>query len=130
MSEELRVKMLMRLPNSVFVFGANEAGIHGKGAAKDAVEHYGAVYGQPFGLQGRSFAIPTKDENLKSLPLMWIKWYVSKFLEYARTSPGLTFVVTRIGCGLAGYKDKDIAPLFAGAPKNVMLPRGWDDVVS
>jgi hypothetical protein len=109
-------------PNEIFVFGSNEAGIHGAGAAKLAADKFGAVYGIGFGLMGKSFAIPTKDENIETLPLDKIKSYVDLFLEYTKTKP-YEFLVTQIGCGLAGYTPKDIAPLFKGAPDNVILPQ-------
>lgn len=110
---------------SIFVFGSNLAGRHGKGAALFAKQNHGAIYGQGIGLQGDSYAIPTKDEHLKTLPLPRIKEYVDEFLDFARTHPELEFGVTRIGCGLAGYKDHEIAPMFAGAPSNCSLPVEW-----
>ncbi|MHA2066213.1 MAG: A1S_2505 family phage non-structural protein [Candidatus Thorarchaeota archaeon] len=109
----------------VFVFGSNLAGRHGKGAAKCAIDHYGAIYGQGVGRQGSSYAIPTKDKQLRTLPLERIKLFVDCFLFYAARNPDEKFMVTRIGCGLAGYEDKDIAPMFANAPKNCTLPKGW-----
>lgn len=109
----------------VFVFGSNEAGRHGKGAALHARNHKGAVYGQAAGMQGESYAIPTKDAKLRTLPLVTIKVYVDEFLCFAADRPRTLFEVTRIGCGLAGYKDEDIAPMFAGAPENCELPDGW-----
>ena len=107
------------LPNEIFVFGSNTAGAHGGGAARDALCLYGAKLGQGIGLQGRSFAIPTMDGNLRTLPLNIVEFYVSQFLEFARNNPRLNFCVTRIGCGIAGYKDEQIAPLFADSPDNV-----------
>ncbi len=111
---------------SIFVFGSNLAGRHGKGAALFARKNHGAIYGQPFGLQGRSFAIPTKDSGLKTLPLWVIEKYVKDFITFANKHPEYTFTLTRIGCGLAGYKDLDIAPMFINAPKNVIKPIGWN----
>lgn len=108
-------------PARVFVFGSNEAGIHGAGAAKHARIHHGAVHGVGFGLVGTSFAIPTKDFGIETLPLPKIQKYVERFLKFAREIPELTFNVTRIGCGLAGYTDTDIAPMFKKAPKNVIF---------
>ena len=110
---------------NIFVFGSNLAGRHGKGAALTARQEHGAIYGQGVGLQGRSYAIPTKDQYLRTLPLNRIKWFVDAFLEFAVKHPKLTFTVTRIGCGLAGYKDEDIAPMFENAPENCLLPEGW-----
>ena len=109
----------------IFVFGSNLAGKHGSGAAKDAKEKYGAIYGQGEGIQGKSYGIPTKDTNIKTLPLSVIAWHVLVFKIYARQHPNQPFFVTRIGCGLAGYEDKDIAPFFKDAPSNCRLPIGW-----
>ena len=110
---------------SIFVFGSNLAGRHGKGAALFAMRHHGARYGVGHGRTGNAYAIPTKDANLRSMPIGLIALYVNHFLEYAKANPQLTFQVTRIGCGLAGYHESDIAPLFAGAPVNCDLPDGW-----
>lgn len=84
----------------IFVFGSNLAGRHGKGAASFAMERYGAIYGQGVGLQGQSYAIPTKDGNLKPLPLGEIEKYVIRFLDFAREHPELDFQLTAIGTGL------------------------------
>lgn len=109
----------------IFVFGSNLAGIHGAGAALFARLHRGAIVGQGVGLQGHSYAIPTKDERIRTLPLARIKPHVLEFIEFARKNPQLKFEVTRIGCGLAGYVDNDIGPMFKGAPDNCNLPPGW-----
>ena len=108
---------------NIFVFGSNLAGRHGKGAALYAKQHKGARYGQGVGLQGNSYAIPTKDQNIKTLPLETIKIYIDEFIKFAINNPDLTFEVTKIGCGLAGYMPKDIAPMFKGVPGNVLLPQ-------
>lgn len=113
------------MSHKIFVFGSNLAGRHGKGAALFARQHHGAVYGKHVGLQGDSYAIPTKDANLKPLRLNVIHMYVIGFKEFAAQHPELTFEVTRIGCGLAGYTDAEIAPMFANAPINCNLPHGW-----
>jgi hypothetical protein len=110
------------LPPVIFVFGSNLAGRHGKGAAKDAVAHHGAVYGQGSGLQGNSYAIPTKDYQLRPLPLADIALHVEKFKRFAALNPRLRFMLTPIGCGRAGYTPAEIAPMFAGSPPNVDLP--------
>lgn len=112
-------------PNHIFVFGSNEAGRHGKGAARDAYEKFGAVYGQGVGHHGQSYAVPTKNETLKPLSITEISAHVRGFIDYAQTRPDLTFVVTRIGCGYAGYTDDQIAPLFIDAPRNCQLPIDW-----
>lgn len=109
----------------IFVFGSNLAGRHGAGAALFARTIHGALYGQGRGRQGNSYAIPTKDEFIQTLPLFRIKEYVDDFLTYAKSHPDLTFNVTRIGCGLAGYTDSQIAPLFKHVPINCNLPQSW-----
>ena len=109
----------------IFVFGSNEGGRHGKGAAKQALT-WGAVWGQAEGLQGRTYGIPSKDKSIRrTLTLTEIKPYVDRFIEFAKTKPELIFLVTEIGCGLAGLKPKDVAPLFKEAAnvKNIYLPR-------
>lgn len=118
-------------PNEIFVFGSNEAGIHGGGAAKIAREKFGAIYGVPFGLMGQSFAIPTKDENLKTLLLSNIQNYLVSFIKFAIDSPQLKFYLTKIGCGLAGYTTNDIKLILWKAvdsatngelPQNIIIP--------
>lgn len=111
--------------SSIFVFGSNLAGRHGKGAALTARLEHGAIYGQGEGLQGQSYAIPTKDHRIRTLPTDIIYRHVFRFLMFAQSHPELEFKVTRIGCGLAGYNDSDIGPMFVGAPSNVHLPKGW-----
>lgn len=111
----------------IFVFGSNLAGRHGKGAALDARWKYGAKYGVGVGRTGNAYAIPTKGFNLCTLPLDYIESEVSIFLQYAADHPELEFFVTKIGCGLAGYKEHQIAPMFRGAPANCELPEGWRD---
>lgn len=113
------------MPKAVFVFGSNEAGIHGAGAAKTAYQKHGARYGKGYGHEGNSFAIPTKDGDLGVLDLGMINAYVCGFLAYATGKRKLKFMVTRIGCGLAGYTDAQIAPLFVGAPLNCMFDEKW-----
>lgn len=107
----------------IFVFGSNLAGRHGKGAALEAIKNHGAKYGQGVGLQGNSYAIPTKDCQLKVLPLNYINDRVLEFLEFAKNNSDLEFNVTCIGCGLAGYKHNQIALMFKNYPNNVKLPK-------
>jgi len=109
-------------PPPIFVFGSNEGGRHGKGAALFARQNYGAVYGQGVGMHGNSYAIPTKDCRLSTLPLSRIETYVFEFKAFAAGHPRLHFNVTAIGCGLAGYKPEQIAPMFRDAPTNCELP--------
>lgn len=110
---------------TIFVFGSNLAGRHGKGAALHARQHHGAVYSVGVGRTGDSYAIPTKDTNIKTLPIEIIKVYVAGFISYANANPELIFEVTKIGCGLAGYSETQIATLFTNAPSNCNLPEGW-----
>lgn len=112
----------MTMGTKIFVFGSNLAGRHGAGAALFAKNNYGAVYGQGEGLQGCSYGIPTKDLKIKTLPLEDVKKHVDKFIEFATLHPELTFQLTPIGCGLAGYKPEQIAPMFEKVPENVILP--------
>lgn len=111
--------------HEIFVFGSNLAGRHGKGAALCARNEHGAKYGVGVGRTGNAYAIPTKDERIQTLPLSRIAEYVADFLAYASRHPELEFEVTKVGCGLAGYKETDIAPMFKEAPGNCRLPEGW-----
>lgn len=115
--------------NEVFVFGSNLAGRHGAGAAKTA-RRFGAEYGVWKGMSGMTYAIPTKDIEVRSaLPLSHISAYVGEFINFARVSPQYRFLVTEIGCGLSGYSPADIAPMFFEATwsSNVCLPeRFWN----
>ena len=106
----------------VFVFGSNKEGMHGGGAARVAYQKFGAKWGEGVGMTGRCYAIPTMDGSLDI-----IRGYVDDFTEYARSHPELTFLVTRIGCGIAGWTDEQIAPLFRKASKldNVTLPESF-----
>lgn len=110
-------------PELIFVFGSNQAGRHGAGAAAEALKNYGAVYSQGVGLHGRSYAIPTKDRNIITLPLRSIEFYTKQFIRFSRQS-GLKFYLTPIGTGLAGYQHEDIAPLFKGS-QNCWFPEIW-----
>lgn len=129
-SGDIEVKKMK--PNEVFVFGSNEAGKHKKFAAKTALS-VGAKMGQAYGLQGRSFGIPTKDKQVKNpLPLNRIAQYVERFIDFAIANPQLTFLVTEIGCGASKYKPKDIAPMFERAidVQNIHLPaRFWHKLI-
>jgi hypothetical protein len=111
----------------IFVFGSNTEGIHGAGAAREAVKNYGAIMGQAKGLQGRSYAVVTKDlsKGERSLSYKEIEEQIEELLEFAAHNPQLTFWVTKIGCGLGGYEIGEIAPLFGHKviPVNVVLPQ-------
>lgn len=111
----------------IFVFGSNLSGVHGAGAARTALKEHGAVTGVPFGRTGNSYAIPTKNKTIEyTLHLDVIKSYVEAFIEYAQEHPELKFKVTRIGCGLAGLQDADIAPMFKAAPMNCYFDTAWE----
>lgn len=106
----------------IFVFGSNLEGRHGKGAALFAKRFRGAKQGQGIGLQGQSYAIPTCSKPGKPLPLGVIEIHINGFLQFAKDHPELTFELTPIGCGLAGYRPQEIAPMFKGVTKNVQIP--------
>jgi hypothetical protein len=111
----------------IFVFGSNLAGRHGAGSALEAKKNWGAITGVGHGRQGNSYAIPTKDEKLSTLPLDIIKFYVDRFQAYAYLHPNLEFHVVPIGCGLAGYTPKEIAPMFDCILDNVKLPKEFKE---
>ena len=112
--------------NEIFVFGSNLAGAHGGGAARLACERFGAVWGQGVGLQGQSYAIPTMQGGVET-----IKPYVDEFINFAKAHPEMKFLKTKIGCGIAGFHEEDIAPLFYHAidSKNIILPKEFDEIV-
>lgn len=113
-------------PGEVFVFGSNLAGAHCGGAARTAVRRFGAVMGQGTGLQGQSYAIPTMQGGVDT-----IRPYVDEFISFARSHPELTFLVTPIGCGIAGFRADEIAPLFREAMpiENIVLPEEFIQVI-
>ena len=114
-------------PNEVFVFGSNLGGFHAGGAARAALDRFGAIWGQGVGLQGQSYAIPTMHGGIEA-----IKPYVDQFIGFAQSHPDLYFYVTRIGCGIAGFADEEIAPLFreALAVDNIALPKSFHDILT
>ena len=106
----------------IFVFGSNLKGLHGGGAARLAYERFGAIWGQGVGMQGQSYGIPTMHGGVDA-----IKPYVDEFIEFAKNHTEYTFLVTKIGCGIAGFKEEEIAPLFADAVfvDNIILPESF-----
>lgn len=121
MTKRYTPEMITQLgPNEIFVFGSNLAGAHGGGAARIAYNKFGAIWGQGTGLQGQSYAIPTMHGGPDK-----IKPYVDEFIQFATAHPEYTFLVTKIGCGIAGFTPDEIAPLFSNAMKleNVFLPQ-------
>lgn len=113
--------------NEIFVFGSNLAGFHGGGAARLAYERFGAVWGKGVGLHGQTYAIPTMQGGVET-----IKPYVDEFIGFAREHKEMVFLVTRIGCGIAGFRDEEIAPLFREAidDENIILPETFMEVMS
>ena len=112
--------------NEIFVFGSNLEGSHGGGAAAIAARKFGAIWGQGVGLQGQSYGIPTMHGGIPA-----IKPYVDEFIEFAKNNAELDFLVTRIGCGIAGFREEEIAPLFENAAslENVYLPDTFWDII-
>ena len=113
--------------NEIFVFGSNLGGYHGGGAARIALHRFGAIWGQGVGLQGRCYAIPTMQGGVET-----IKPYVDEFISFAKEHPEYTFLVTRIGCGIAGFTADEIAPLFRQAldQENIILPKDFVEVIT
>lgn len=127
----------------IFVFGSNLAGVHGAGAAWVAKSSFGAKLGLGVGPSGQSYAIPTKDQKINTLPIEIIELYVNQFLDFVQLHHDydermrhfvsghepLQFFITSIGCGLAGYKPLQIAPMFKGAPSNCSFPDTWKHIL-
>lgn len=111
--------------DSVFVFGSNLAGTHQGGAAKIAHQHFGAMKGVGRGWSGQSFAIPTMNEHLQQMPLSQIQHYIEDFKIYTQNHPKIKYFITAIGCGVAGYKVEEIAPMFKGISHNVIFPASF-----
>ncbi len=112
--------------NVVFVFGSNEAGMHGAGAAKEARKNFGAIEGLGAGLSNHSYAIPTKDRYIRALPLDKIKRYVYDFVEFTHTAQYKEFFITRVGCDLDGFHDDVMAPLFLNVNRyNCSIATSW-----
>lgn len=130
-ADGLREVTLDQIKIPIFVFGSNELGIHGAGAARAAKDYYGAKMGQGYGLSGNSFAVPTcrkpvgtpgwemREETLKD--------YITRFKDYAARCPQMEFKVTQLGCGLAGWQAATVAPLFVNAPGNCTFDTAWKE---
>ncbi len=124
--EEFVDQMMRLLPYAIFVFGSNGAGIHGAGAAKTAYQKYDARWGRSHGPSGRTYAIATKKSNVTSpLALGNIEEQVKDFIQYAINHPENLFLVTKIGCGFAGYTPSEIGPFFDRSPDNCILPASF-----
>ena len=115
----------MNTDNMIFVFGSNLSGFHGLGAAKWAYMNKGAIWGLGEGLMGTSYALPTKGYKISFMPLDIIALYVNKFIQFAKVNPDKKFQVTKVGCGLSGFTNKQIAPMFIGSPKNCYFDSDW-----
>lgn len=115
-------------PSYVFVYGANMAGKHGASGAKHALQYHDAKWGAT-GLCGNSYGINTKDAKIKTLSLEKIQWYIGIFLRYAESAKDKKFFITKIGTGLASYRDEDIAPMFKDAPENCVLAESWKQII-
>ena len=113
----------------VFVFGSNLSGVHGAGAARAALDLYGAIVGVGQGEMGNSYALPTKNQQIESMSLEEISRFVAEFKTHAMYSKK-TFFMTRVGCGLAGYTDEQIGPMFVGSPTNIIFPIEWAQYIS
>ena len=111
--------------DTVCVFGSNMAGTHAGGAAKIALLHFGAMKGAGRGWAGQSYAIPTMNEHLQQMPLSQIQHYIDDFKIYTKNHPKMTYFLTSIGCGIAGYKVEEIAPMFKGISHNVIFPASF-----
>lgn len=115
------------LDDQIFVFGSNLAGIHGAGAARFAYKELGAVMGCGIGFTGSCYAIATKDLAIETLELRLIEDQVELFKKLAFEYSKFDYIVTKIGCGLAGYTDAEIAPMFKGAPDNCLFHKDWKE---
>ncbi len=128
MKDRISPKLIKELqPNEIFVFGSNLSGYHGGGAARAAYNKWGAIWGKGTGLQGQTYAIPTMQGGVKT-----IKPYVDEFIQFAKDNPDKIFLVTEIGCGIAGFKVSEIAPLFKDAVniENIHLPESfWNEII-
>lgn len=113
--------MIIQLkPNQIFVFGSNRNGYHGGGAAKQALESFGAVWGQGIGLEGQSYAIPTLGYDMEKLPLEVIKISLEELASFAENNSDKEFLLTKIGTGIAGFTEEEMEPIMPVFPSNVI----------
>ena len=120
-------KPIVSPTGEIFVFGSNLAGIHGAGAAREALVTYGAIFGRGLGFVGQSYALPTKNHLIDSMDFKCVKMFIEMFTDFSRAKRHEKFFVTAVGTGLAGYKDSDIAPLFKGVGNNCNMPIQWKE---
>jgi hypothetical protein len=116
---------LRTAPNTIFVFGSNLSGIHGAGAAAYAANYFDAQWGVGEGLTGKSYALPTKGVNITFMPLTKVAGHIDRFLTFADEHPEMDFIVTCVGCGLAGFTHGEIAPMFRTASMNCLFDTNW-----
>ena len=121
--------MIKATNGMIFVFGSNLSGIHGAGAAHYARWNRGAKMGVGVGLQGQSYALPTKGLKLTFMPLSQIGVHIDAFKDFAMDHPDLDFQVTQVGCGLAGFTKEQIAPLFKSSPSNCYFDMEWQPLL-
>jgi hypothetical protein len=112
-------------PNQIFVFGSNKMGNHYSGAAQQAYDKFGALWGAGWGLYGQSYAFPTLGYKMEQLPLSNLETERDNLYDCCNRNKHLTFLLTKVGCGIAGYPEEDIKPLFTNAPDNLIKPKGW-----
>ena len=133
MSKRFTPEIITELaPNEVFVFGSNQAGIHGAGAARVALDDFGAKWGVGEGLTGSCYAFPTKDRQIQTLPIKTIKKAIAHFIVCCHKHPEKTFLLTKVGCGLAGLKIEQVAEAFkefAPLQSNIVLPKEFDAII-
>lgn len=121
----LYVQNAIKNKTPIYCFASNLAGRHGKGSALIAKDRWGARYGVGYGMMGQSFAIPTKNEKIQTLPLETVRKNINLFLNFAAKNEQYCFLTVKIGCGLAGFSEDQIKPLFQNRPSNVLVPFGW-----
>ena len=120
---------LRTAPNTILVFGSNLSGIHGAGAAAYAANYWDAQWGIGEGLTGKSYALPTKGVNITYMSLTKVAGHIQTFIEFAENHPEMDFIVTCVGCGLAGFKHEEVAPLFKQAPMNCLFDTNWEPIL-